>query len=123
MQSSGERFQSFESDDVNSINIGRKVNYGYGYDKTRMRILEHEYIKSPTNLWDLKRSLRSTVEQGCWPCLKRLQSLFHRLDLQKAKHLGITSFIRDVCVFNDKEYTQTLQKYCSGASRYKMKSI
>ena len=50
------------------------------------------------------------MEQGCWPCLKRLQSLFHRLDLQKAKHLGITSCVRDLRVFNDKEYTQTLQK-------------
>jgi hypothetical protein len=56
MHSSGERFQSFEGDDVNNINVGRKVNYGH--DKTRMRIPEHENIPHYGN-W------RSTVEQGC----------------------------------------------------------
>lgn len=74
-------------------------------------------------LWDLKRGLRSTVEQGCCPCLKRLQSLFHRLDLQKAKHLGITSFVRDLRVFDDERYTPTLPKYLTGASTCRMKGV
>jgi hypothetical protein len=40
-----------------------------------------------------------------------------------AKHLGITSFVRDLRVFNDEKHTQKIQKYFAGASRYKMTDI